>query len=152
MKGHERYHKLNPADLGLKAVMPLQVSRTTAETGEQFTIEVPIYPDDSREMLNDRVNFALSIMQDRLEDVNKAVVEARVKAQKAQAAKIMAAKVRALEKKKSRGKITEEQYQKELDELNAQFGDATESIDLENKSDDEALAGEAEGKSQVAEA
>src|ERR1043165_7982919 len=101
--GHEKYHKMSPGDVGLKAVMPIQISRTTAETGEQFTTEVPVYPDDSREQMNDRINFALSIMQDRMEDVNKAIVEAREKAQKAQKAMVMVRKVRALEKRLKKG-------------------------------------------------
>ena len=140
MEDHERFHKLSPKDVGLQNVMPLQLSRTTAETGESFTFEVPIYPDDSREMVNDRVNFALSIMQDRLEDVNKAMVIAREKAQKAQHARAVANKVRALEKRLRKGKITQEAFDKEVEALDENFADAMAAVELEGKSDDEVLS------------
>lgn len=130
---HEKYHAMAPKDVGLKAVMPLQVTRTTAETGEQFTFEVPIYPDDSREMVKDRVNFALSIMQDRMEDINQSMVEAREKAQKAFRAKAMTNQVRALEKRLKRGKISQEEFDKELAEISAKFGDAIAAIEAGNE-------------------
>lgn len=149
MRDHARYHALSPKDVGLKDTMPLQITRTTAETGEQFTFEVPIYPDDSREKVNDRVNFALSIMQDRMEDVNKAVTEAREKAQKAHHAKVMVGKVRALEKRLKRGKITQETFDKEMEELNIAHGDAIEAVELESKSDDEVLAEQNSGQDQA---
>lgn len=140
MPSHEKYHKMSPKDVGLKDTMPLQLSRVTAETGEQFTFEVPIYPDDSREAVNDRVNFALSIMQDRMEDVNKAILEAKVVSEKAHKARQMTTQVRALEKRLKRGKITQEEYDKELALLDESFGDAMEATDLEAKSDQEIVS------------
>ncbi len=139
LKAHAKYHGLSPKDVGLQAIMPLQITRTTAETGEQFTFEVPIYPEDTREQMNDRINFALSIMQDRLEDVNAAITEQRLTAQKVHHAKAIANKVRALEKRLSRGKITKEEYDKEIAAMDEKFSDTMDALEIEGKSDEEVL-------------
>ena len=73
LEDHAKYHKLGPSDVGLQATAYLDIARTTSHTGEQFHVQVPVYKEDSREQLKDRVNFFLSIIQDRMEDENKAV-------------------------------------------------------------------------------
>ncbi len=75
LDSHKKYHDMGPADLGLKETLYVQVARTTTQTGEQFIFNVPFYQDDSREMFTNRINFCLSVMQDRMEDENKAVEE-----------------------------------------------------------------------------
>lgn len=139
-KALEKYHKMSPKDVGLQATMPIQISRTVAESGEQMTMEVPIYPDDSRDSMNDRINFALSVMQDRLENVNAAILEAKVKADKANQARIAVSQVRALEKRFKKGTIKKAKFDEELAELNEKFGDVMAGIELENKTDSEVLS------------
>lgn len=141
----EKYHKLSPKDVGLQATLPLQISRTVAESGEQMTMEVPIYPDDSREQMKDRINFALSVMQDRLEDVNAAILEAKKKADKANQARIAVAQVRALEKRLKKGTIKQAKFDEEMAALNEKFGDVMQEIDLEHKTDDEVLSQDPQG-------
>jgi hypothetical protein len=78
VKEHEKYHKMCPKDIrwdGTK-VSEIEVARQTEATGEQFCIKIPVFLEDSREILMDRVNFIYSIIQDRMEDENKATVEA----------------------------------------------------------------------------
>lgn len=86
LKEHEKYHTLSPVDVGMstdkRQVATIDVARTTNHTGEQFHVAVPVYADDTREALNDRLQFFLSIIQDRLEEENKAVVAQNEKAQK----------------------------------------------------------------------
>lgn len=74
---HERFHKLSPKDVKLqgdkKHAMVFDIQRTTLHTGENVHVSVPVYDDDSREELNDRIGFAFSVIQDRLEQENLAV-------------------------------------------------------------------------------
>jgi len=75
MPEHEKYHALGPSDLkfGEKPVMNFGVARTTAQTGEQLHVECPVYASDSREEVLSRLGFCYSIIQERMEDENKAV-------------------------------------------------------------------------------
>jgi hypothetical protein len=100
MPEHEKYHKLSPRDLkfGEKPVMNFGVARTTAMTGEQLHVDCPVYMSDSREDVLNRLGFCYSIIQERLEDENKAVRWIDERVQKA---------ARAHEKIKSLKALTE---------------------------------------------
>ena len=121
-QSHEKFHKMSPKEAGIKADCAIQIARTTTQTGEQFVTEVPIYVEDTREQVNDRVGFFLSIMQDRMEDANKAMLEAAQRERDLYAAKNLVNQVKALEKRLQRGKITQEQFDEELAKLNAKAG------------------------------
>lgn len=54
-------------------VSEIEVCRQTEATGEQFVIKIPVFLEDTREVLTDRLNFIYSIMQDRMEDGNEAI-------------------------------------------------------------------------------
>lgn len=77
LEKHERFHKLGLSDLkwDAKPVTEVLVQRQTAMTGETLSIAVPLYADDTREVLNDRMGLFFSIMQDRMEDENERVME-----------------------------------------------------------------------------
>lgn len=80
LQDHEKYHNMSPADIkweGTK-VCEFEVARQTEATGEQFCIKIPLFLEDTREVLMDRVNFVYSIIQDRMEDENKATVQAAI--------------------------------------------------------------------------
>lgn len=82
---HERWHSLGPKDCyfdqsgGLfkkgKAVASIRITRSTI-SDEQFEVIVPVFSDDSRESLDDRLGMFLSLAQDRREDAAKAWDEA----------------------------------------------------------------------------
>lgn len=95
---HEQHHSLGPKDVGIKwdkpAAMHVEVVRTTNQTGEQICVKVPVYGDESREELQKRLAMAYSIIQDRLEDENKAV---NWRNEKGQTARRAAEKVRRKE-------------------------------------------------------
>jgi hypothetical protein len=119
---HAKYHEMGPKDVGLKEPVFVQVARTTDHTGEQFAFNIPIYPDDSREQVKDRVNFFLSVMHDRVEDINKAIVELDEKNKKSQQIKELIGrnnqtfvnKAKALEKRFKKKQIKPEDYEVEL--------------------------------------
>lgn len=82
---HEQYHKLGPKDVGFDKdkegrVAELNIARTTSHTGEQLMISCPVYASDSRDELSARVQFCFSIIQDRMEDENVAMIELQNKA------------------------------------------------------------------------
>ncbi len=79
LQEHKKYHEMGAQEAQLKEKTTVHVVRTTNQTGEQFHVEVPIYPTDDREAIKNRVNFFLSIIQDRMEDENKAMVDAQKK-------------------------------------------------------------------------
>lgn len=111
---HTKYHKLGPKDLRFPvwgwlgrllnlfgiikapAVMNMEVTRNTSSTGEQIHISVPIYHGDDRRHMMDRINMAYSILQERLEDENKLMLELNDKAQKRRKAKLEIEKLHAL--------------------------------------------------------
>ncbi len=72
---HAQYHKLGPKDCAFKSykkkVADVNICRNTSTTGEQISILIPIYSDDSRKEMDDRLGMAYSILQDRLEAENK---------------------------------------------------------------------------------
>ena len=147
MESHKPYHQLAPKDIGLQGPMPIQISRTTSQTGEQFTFEVPVYPDDTREVLRKRVNFALSIIQDRMEDENAAILERAKKAALRKAEKTNEMKVKAIERQLKRKKITQEEADLQLAEAKEDYAGALEQIHIEYAS--EAPAEETEEKDQA---
>lgn len=77
MPEHKTYHTIGPKDLGFdgdkKAAMTVDILRTTNHTGEQIHIQVPVYGDETREELKTKLGFVYSIIQDRMEEENKAV-------------------------------------------------------------------------------
>lgn len=111
---HERFHKLAPSEVGLKEPTFIQVARTTNQTGEQFQFAVPVYPDDTREALKDRLGFFLSLAQERMEEENRAVEALNAKQREIRHAKILVEKnnqnfvnkVKDLKKRVRRGKMT----------------------------------------------
>lgn len=142
LDNHKKYHEMGPKDAGLKGEVKLQVARTTDHTGEQFAMDIPIYPDDSREQVRDRVNFFLSLIHDRVEDVNKAIVEMNEREQKLRHARELikrnlqtfANKAKALEKRlKRKGKdgITQSEYEHALENLKAELKAANEPLQKE---------------------
>lgn len=82
----EKYHSMSPKDVGLsgekKQVTVIDVARTTNHTGEQFHVAVPVYAEDTRQELRDRIYFFLSIVQERLEEENRAIQVANDRNQK----------------------------------------------------------------------
>lgn len=132
---HERYHTLGPKDVGVdgdkKPAMTIDVLRTTNNTGEQLHIQVPIYGDDSRDQLRDRLNFAYSILQERLEDENKAVewrnkrmeiVRRAAEASKRNAERLQK-KLNHLQKLARKSKWGEAKFIEERDKLMAEFNE-----------------------------
>lgn len=140
---HKKYHDMGPADVGLKEPVFVQVARTTDHTGEQFAFNIPVYPDDSRDSVRDRVNFFLSIMHDRVEDINKAMIELDAKASESRQLKQLidrnnqtfVNKAKALEKRFKRKAIKQDEYDKELATLKAGLKEANEP--LQQKLEDE---------------
>lgn len=145
LQDHEKYHTMGPGDVGLKEPMHVGIIRTTAQTGEQFQFDVPIYPDDSREMVRNRINFVLSIMQDRMEDENKAVEELNKKQQRLRHLKILIEKnnktfvnkAKALEKRLKRKAISKADYEAELEQLKAELKAANDPLQAELGSEGE---------------
>jgi hypothetical protein len=62
-----------------KKVSQIEFLRPTSGDGEQVSLACEIFSDDTRKEIEDRFNFLFSIVQDRLEDQNKAVHEAKSK-------------------------------------------------------------------------
>jgi len=85
---HEKFHKMGPVDTFKKEerAMSIQVARQTSTTGEQIVMECPVFASDTREELNARLGMCYSIMQDRLEDENKAMLRLQEEAKKRKAA------------------------------------------------------------------
>jgi len=81
VKDHAKYHAMKPEDIkwdGPK-VATIEYLRPTSNDGEQVSLAIPVFKDDSREQLTDRINFLYSVVQDRMEDNNKAVMESNQK-------------------------------------------------------------------------
>lgn len=133
---HEKHHKASPADVGLKETARIAVIRTTNQTGEQFQIEIPVYPDDSREQLNDRVGFFLSIVQDRMEDENKAVNELNQRAEKVrrtgeQLKRLTSEfekQVKAVKKRASKGELEQADADAQVKKLEDEFNAAAQHL------------------------
>lgn len=78
---HKREHTLGPAELfwgkakGLfkkkEVVMHYSMTRSTIDN-EQVSCQVPVFADDTRKSLEDRLGMAYSIIQDRLDDAAEA--------------------------------------------------------------------------------
>lgn len=72
---HQKYHSVGPKDVKFggkdDAVMMVGITRSTMDS-EQISIQVPVFAGDSREDMDLRIGMALSIAQDRMEDVNQA--------------------------------------------------------------------------------
>ncbi len=142
LEDHAKYHDMGPKDVGLKEAVKLQVARTTDHTGEQFAFEIPIYPDDSREQVRDRVNFFLSIMHDRVEDVNQAMLESREKELKINHLRKaiennnqrFVNQTKALEKRLKRKAIKQAEFDEELAKLQAELKEANELMQKELES------------------
>jgi hypothetical protein len=81
---HEKYHTMGPKDVKWEGeqAFPMQISRQSSGLGEQITIECPVYKDDTREDMMNRIHMCYSIIQERLESENKALLEAEGKAKK----------------------------------------------------------------------
>src|SRR5580692_600922 len=120
---HEKYHKMPASEAHIKEKTIMHVSRSTAQTGEQFHAEIPIYPEDTREQIKDRTNFMLSIIQDRLEDENRAVNARNEEQQKINGAamaiernkKSFISKTKALAKQLQRKKISKEEHDAQVE-------------------------------------
>lgn len=73
---HAKYHKLGPKDCNWegKQCAEIAIARQTSALGEQCEIKVPIFTEDTREQMMDKIHMAYSIMQERMEDQNKVVM------------------------------------------------------------------------------
>ena len=139
---HEKYHKMTPKDVGLKEAMIINIARTTTATGEQFHFQVPVYPDDSREMVNDRVKFCFSFMQDRMEDENIAVDRLNKARQESTMLKVsidnnnklFVKQMNALKKRLRKGQIEASDFDLEVKKL--QDGLVTANAELNKKLED----------------
>jgi thiamine kinase-like enzyme len=132
LEDHAKYHALGPADVGLQATAYLDIARTTSHTGEQFHVQVPVYKEDTREQLKDRVNFFLSIIQDRMEDENKAVNKMneirQLQTSIERNAKSFLTQKKALDKRLKKQQLTMEQYNADLDTLKENLKTANQTI------------------------
>jgi hypothetical protein len=135
---YEVHKSLGAKDV-LKDSTPLtqvSVTRVTSKTGEQFHMDCPIYGDDTREEINERMGMFLSIIQDRLEEENaawneieeeqlkKRLIKEATKRNKASYEKQKA----ALDKRVAKKKITVEQYEAEVAELKTTFETANTKL------------------------
>lgn len=87
---HRRWHSLGPKDCkwpgAKKAVTSISVTRSTIDN-EQMSIAIPVFCDDTREDLSDRLGMMLSVVQERLDESAEAWREVRTRAEEANAAK-----------------------------------------------------------------
>lgn len=87
---YKKYHSMGPKDCrwGNKEdeAFVVQINRQTNSTGEQLAIQVPVYRDDTREQMLDKIYLAYAIVGERLEDENKVMMnltaQARARSQK----------------------------------------------------------------------
>lgn len=89
LEEHKIYHELGPKDVRWadeeeKTACEVHIVRQTSATGEQINISVPLFAKDSREDVKSRLGMVYSILQDRMEEENKALIalEEKVKAKK----------------------------------------------------------------------
>jgi hypothetical protein len=70
---HEKLHKLGCNDFkwGKKPVTTIQISRTVSEA-EQWGVAVPVYAEDTREVLYNRTMLFATLLQERMEEYNEA--------------------------------------------------------------------------------
>lgn len=134
---HEVFHKMGAKDAGLTEKTVVHVVRTTNQTGEQFHAEIPIYPDDSREVIKNRVNFFLSIIQDRMEDENKAVQARDQETRRIHAIseamkrnnQSFANQSKALQKKLAKKQIKQAEFDSELGKIKANLITANQELE-----------------------
>jgi multidrug efflux pump subunit AcrB len=134
---HEKYHKMNAKEADIREKTIMHVSKTTSMGGEQLHAEIPIYPDDTREQITDRMNFMFSLLQERLETENKAI-ENKNQAQQRIHDISMAikrnhlsfqTKSRALQKNLSKKKISQANYDQEMIDLKAKLDEANRQLE-----------------------
>lgn len=126
------FHSIGPKDIGLdperKPAMNIGIVRTTNQTGEQIHIDCPVYGDETREVLKQRLGFAYSVLQDRLEEENKAVawqnkrqqtIRSVIAADKKNAERLEQLFAKCAKDAK-RHKWTEEKYKEERDKIRAE--------------------------------
>ena len=132
LEEHDKYKAMGPSDVFKKEgepAMAIQVSRSTSHTGEQFSFECPIWKDDTREDVKNRLYWALSIVQDRLEEENEAMIRIEAANQKTrlkqEAAKRNEKRYNQRLKDLKRAKIkeswTDEAHQTKVDEETAKY-------------------------------
>lgn len=77
---YQKFHQLGPKDVKWGTPEQLgfhvQVQKQTSALGEQIAIQVPIFVDDTLEDRRNRMQLAYAIMQERMEDENKAIQRA----------------------------------------------------------------------------
>ncbi len=127
------HHIAGPKDLGLdpekKSVMSIDVARTTNMTGEQLHISVPIYADDDRAVVQKRLGFAYSLLQDRMEQENKALEFVKSRSEMVHRAdeiinrneKHLATQLEKLGKEHTKGKITPAEFAEKKTKLMAEL-------------------------------
>ncbi len=74
------YHEISPRDLRWgkwreKPITVIQVHKTVYD-GEQMSVAVPIFESDDRETMKKRVLMFECLFQERMEDFNRAMLEA----------------------------------------------------------------------------
>lgn len=143
LKEHEVYHKMDAAQAQLKEKAVMHIARTTNATGEQFHCEVPIYPDDTRAQIKTRLNFFLSLIQDRMTDENEAVMRNNLEHQRKVATQealrrnneSFAKQAKALKKRIGKidhtGKgLSESEYETQLADLKSKLAQANAELEI----------------------
>lgn len=74
---HKRFHGLGPADVTWheKPLCAIAITKSVSE-GEQWSVNVPIFKEDTRESLRDRAWMLATLLQDRLDEYATAWKEA----------------------------------------------------------------------------
>jgi hypothetical protein len=76
---HKRLHTLGPKDVAWgqdnKPVSIIGITKSVSE-GEQWSVNVPVFSDDSRESLKDRAWMLATLLQERLDEYADAWKEA----------------------------------------------------------------------------
>lgn len=138
---HQPYHVMGPKDIGLdpdkKSAMTIDVLRTTNHTGEQLHVQVPVYGNETREEVQQRLGFVYSLIQDRLEEENKAVAWRNERSDIIRRASEMSRRnqerltkqLRLLDRKRKSERWTEETFIAERTKLMKEF----EAVDAVNQ-------------------
>lgn len=137
LKEHEVYHKMDATQAQLKEKAVMHIARTTNATGEQFHCEVPIYPDDTRAQIKTRLNFFLSLIQDRMTDENEAVMRNNLEHQRKVATQealrrnneSFAKQAKALKKRIGKG-LSESEYETQLADLKSKLAQANAELEI----------------------
>ena len=149
---HTKYHKMGPKDIpapeaGAPHLLEVDMMRQTSTTGETISIKCPVYQSDDRETMMNRINMCYSILQERLEDENKAQDLWNKKAQQqrlvAEAERRNVIRYKAdekwIRKEAKKSGWTQEVVQEKLTDLRKRFSEAQEQLKTEGSAREIAL-------------